>query len=333
MDANLLIQRGEAHLMVTTEIMPGMLSFFSVAGNPQHLNFAQALEEGVKVYACEHNIYRGKKIEFSYLPHFLKVQATLWSRVILDAEVKREIRTHTLDFLNKKELWRQYGIPLKRGVLLAGEPGTGKTLILKALMGEAAGITCITCQVSGLEMGDCFMDIYALAEDLRPSLIVIEDLDLIGKTRDLFSNQESALVSLLKAMDGIESKEEIVTVATTNYLEILDKALKERPSRFDRVISLALPNLEQRQALVQLHCPPIPLAEETQHYVSKQTEGFTPAQIQEVLFSLVIENPTKLQKLDSTGLSVGTEAIDRLIDRIRGKPQRQLGFTKTATND
>jgi cell division protease FtsH len=332
-DANLLIQKAEVHLMVGIEIAPGLRSLFNIAGNPQHLKLAQALAAGVKLYAHEHNFYRGKKIEFNYLPRFLKVQSIPWSRVIVDDEVKREIRTHTLDFLNRKEFWRQYGIPLKRGVLLAGEPGTGKTLILKALLSEAAGITCITCQVSGLYLGDSFMDIYSMAEDLRPSLIVIEDLDLIGKTRDLFITQESALVSLLKVMDGIEAKEEIVTVATTNYLEILDKALKERPSRFDRVISLTLPNLEQRRALVQLHCPPIPLAQETQHYISKRTEGFSPAQIQEVLFSLVIENPTSLQELDSTNLPVGTEVIDRLIARIRGRPQRHLGFTKAANDD
>jgi len=135
---------------------------------------------------------------------------------------------NTVDFLRRSDEWGKYGIPLKRGILLAGEPGTGKTIICRALMAEADGITCITTNGYALDDDDYVTTLYELAQDLSPCIVFIEDIDLIGQNRMEFGYMRGpALLSLLSEMDGVEEQQEIVTVATTNCPETLDKALSQ----------------------------------------------------------------------------------------------------------
>jgi cell division protease FtsH len=285
-DARLLIEKNQIHLMVAVEFDRN--SAFYVESNPKDTEVAEIFVKEVKSFSHTHNFYRGKKIELGYPPRFLKLNGESWDSVILEPEVKREIKANTIDFLKRVDILKTYGIPTRRGILLSGEPGTGKTLICKSLMAEALGITCITSTADHLEMGFCDSDLFAMADDLSPSIVFIEDIDIVGKKRDEFGGRDTALVSLLNAMDGFEEHGAIVTIATTNYVDLLDKALKERPSRFDRVITLALPKLEQRKELIDLHQSQIPLSEETKNYIARGTAGLTPAQLHELIYSLVI---------------------------------------------
>ena len=266
-------------------------------------------------------------MEFGYPTRFLNVQEKAWDSVILSSDIKRQIRANTVDFLDRKALWPRYGIPVKRGVLLCGKPGTGKTIICQALMAEAKGITCIAVRADTLEMGMAILDLYAMAEDLKPSLL-LEYIDIVGKKRDEFGIREPALVCLLSAMDGLVETDEIVTVATTNYLELLDEAIKQRPARFDRVIHLGLPNLEQRKELVRLLSRQIPLNADTQDYIAKHTEGLTPAQVQEVVYSLIIEQAEPMEGRDNDCLNFPPGVIESVILRLSCTLKKPLGFVK-----
>ena len=118
----------------------------------------------------------------------------------------------------------------------------------------------------------------------------------------------------------------MVTVATTNWLEILDKALRNRPSRFDRVILLSLPSFEQRRELVQSLSQTIPIDEDIQDYLAQKTESYTPAQVQEVLYSLVIEHGHS-PSCDELGYcKFGIEEMDNALSKVNGNGRR-LGFT------
>jgi len=190
-------------------------------------------------------------------------------------------------------------------------------------MAEVEGITCITTNGYALDDDDYVTELYELAQDLSPSLVFIEDVDLIGHDRMEFGYMRgSALLSLLSVMDGIEEHQEIVTVATTNCLEALDKALSQRPSRFDWVIKLRRPSLGERRLLVSRLCEKIPLDEEMQEYIAQRAENCTPAQLQEIIFSLVIQQP-----VGEPGLSVSREHIERIISRTNDKSRHRLGFT------
>ncbi len=324
-DGQLLVQRGEVRLIVSVDINLQWRNSVLVEGPLERREEVSTFSNGVMRLAREQNFYRGKKIEFAGRLRFLNLEGRSWDSITLDSGLKQEIRSNTIEFLKKRELWSKLGIPLKRGVLLAGEPGTGKSIICKALMAEAEGITCLTTNAYALSEDGYITELYELAEDLAPCLIFVEDIDLIGQNREEFGYQTGpALLSLLAIMDGIEERKEIVTVATTNCLEKLDKALAERPARFDRVIKLVRPGLEERKELIKRICTRIPLDESAQEHIALRSEGCTPAQLQEIIFSLAIEHAEVVTP--EKPLSISTDTIDRVMSRINGKSKPGLGF-------
>jgi len=322
-NGQLLVEKGDSRYVVTVDINPRWRGSVQLEVPAKKRKEMEEFVTGVMEIADKENFYRGRKVEFSGRIRFLDVKERSWESIVLDTETKAEIRANTVDFLRRKDEWAKYGIPLKRGILLAGEPGTGKTIICKALMAEAEGITCITTNGYALDDDDYVTELYELAGDLSPSIVFIEDIDLIGQNRMEFGYMRgSALLSLLSVMDGVEEQREVVTVATTNCLETLDKALSQRPSRFDRVIKLARPSVEERKELVGRLCEKIPLDDDTQEYIAGKTENCTPAQLQEIIYSLIIQRPTRL--LEPT---FNRDDIDRVISRINGRNKYRLGFT------
>jgi len=322
MDGQMFIEKGNARLIVTVDVNPRRQGSVKVDGPIDREDEVKVFVSGVMTIAREENFYWGKKIEFAGWIRFLNIGDKSWGTITLDAATKAEIKANTIEFLKRSEQWCRYGIPLKRGILLAGEPGTGKTVICKALMSEAEGITCITTNGYALDADDYITELYELAEDLSPSIVFIEDIDLIGQNRLEFGYQSgSALVSLLAVLDGVEQHKEIVTVATTNCLETLDRALSQRPSRFDRVIKLSRPSIEQRRELIGRLCQKIPLDENTQEYIAHKAENCTPAHLQEIVYSLVIQCPAP-----ESGLTFDKSDIDRAISRINDKNLRHIGF-------
>ncbi len=325
MDGQLLVQKGEDRFIITVDVNLRWRNSILVEVPAPKKEQAGSFVTGVIALMKEQNLYRGKKIEFAGRLRFLDLNGRSWDSIILDADIKREIRANTVDFLGKTEVWSKLGIPPKRGVLLAGEPGTGKTIICKALMAEAEGVTCITTSAYALSDDDYITELYELAQDLAPCLVFIEDIDLIGQNREEFGYQKGpALLSLLAVLDGIEERKEIVTIATTNCLETLDKALSHRPARFDRVIKLTRPGMEQRRELIDRLCERIPLDESARDYIARHSEGCTPAQLQEIVFSLAIEHGEPV--IGDMPLSVDTDVIDRVMSRINGKNKSGLGF-------
>jgi cell division protease FtsH len=298
-----------------------------ICGPDSNKEKIQEFAKGVEKIASEQNFYRGKKLEVAGRIRFLELPAKSWDSVIMDAEIKREIWANTIGFLASKERLARYGILPKRGVLLVGEPGTGKTLVCKALMAEAQCVTCLLASAYGLGEEEYITELYQLAQDLAPSLVIIEDLDIIAQDRMEYGySRGPALLALLSTLDGIEEHREIVTVATTNHLEVIDKALGQRPSRFDRVIRITLPNLEQRKQFIASICRKILLEEDTRDYVAHGTDRMTPAQIQEVIYSMVIGYAQNGSD-DGSCLRFSKEVVDKAIARINGKKQHHLGFT------
>jgi len=327
MDGQFLIEKDDLRFVATVDVNLRWRNSVRLEGSASRKQVMDRFVQGVGAIAREDNIYRGKKIEFAGRIRFLNLSARIWDSIILKPETKMEVKANTVDFLNKRELWVNYGIPTKRGVLLAGEPGTGKTAICKALLAEADKITCITTNAYALDADEYITELYELAQDLIPSLVFIEDIDLIGQNRVEFGyHKRSPLVSLLAIMDGIEEKKEVVTVATTNCLDVLDKAISERPARFDRVIKLSRLSLEQRKELLKRLSQRIPLDEATQEYIARKAADCTPAQLQEIAFSLVIEHSGDLPDIQPPCLKFSNDDIDSAISRINGKNRRHIGF-------
>lgn len=326
-NGQLLIEKDNQHLIVTVDINLKWRNSVRVEGHARMKEEIEKFVSEVKSIADEQNIYRNKRIEFGERIRFLNLHPRSWDSIIVNPGIKREIRNNTVCFLYKKALWSKHKIPVKRGILLAGEPGTGKTVACKALMAEAEGITCITTSAYGLSADEYITELYEMAQDLSPCIVFIEDIDLIGQNREEYSYQSGpALLALLAVLDGVEEKQEIVTVATTNNLETLDKAIKHRPSRFDRVIKLSPPSLEERRKLISLLCQEIPVDESIQDYIARKSEHCTPAQLQEIIYSLAIEHSDELLEPQSTRMEVSKDDIDTIVSKINGSNKHQIGF-------
>jgi len=280
------------------------------------------LIQEIKDYVKEHNFYRGKRINFNRMISFLDLKQRHWDSVVLDSEMKNSIRLNTIGFLKNIARVQEFGIPAKRGIILTGDPGTGKTIICKALMSEAENITCITTDAYGEFSGEYISDLYSLAQDLSPSIIFMEDIDFIGQERHDFYRGTPPLLTLLAEMDGITEKTAIVTVATSNFFETLDKALSERPSRFDCVYKLPYPNSEQRTELVEKLSKEISLSENIKKYVVTQTHGFTPAQVQSVLHHMAIINIAMKEET----MQYNRNDVDSAVTRVNHKQTRPIGL-------
>ncbi len=202
---------------------------------------------------------------------------------------KAEI-AEVVDFLRQPEKYRRAGANTPRGVLMIGPPGTGKTLIARAVAGEA---DVPFFSVSGSSFVEMFVgvgaarvrDLFAEARKRAPAIIFMDEIDAIGSRRAgsgvVVANdeREQTLNQLLSEMDGFDSATGIVVLAATNRPEVLDPALL-RPGRFDRQITIPLPNLAERQAILAVHCRGKKLADDVDlSVVARGTPGFSGADL------------------------------------------------------
>jgi cell division protease FtsH len=197
-----------------------------------------------------------------------------------------------VDFLKNPKKYTQMGANIPKGILLYGKPGTGKTLIAKAIAGEA-GVPFIS--MSGSEFIEMFAGLGASrvrklfdrARKLEPCIVFIDEIDAIGSRRTSGSGAETennqTLNQLLVEMDGFSSEETIIVLAATNRPEMLDKALL-RPGRFDRQIVVPAPDLKGREDILKIHAKDKKFAEDvTFKGIAEDTAGFTGAELANIL--------------------------------------------------
>lgn len=206
-------------------------------------------------------------------------------------EEKNEL-IEIVDFLKHPKKFQEMGAKIPRGILLCGKPGTGKTLIAKAIAGEA-GVPFIL--MSGSEFIEMFAGLgasrvrklFEKAKKIAPCIVFIDEIDAIGSRRTNASGAESennqTLNQLLVEMDGFDSNETVIVLAATNRPEMLDKALL-RPGRFDRQITIAAPDLKGREEILKIHAKEKKFAANVDmHSIAEDTAGFTGAELANIL--------------------------------------------------
>ncbi len=235
-----------------------------------------------------------------------------------------------VDFLKRPEKYTKMGARVPKGVLLYGKPGTGKTLIAKAIAGEA-DVPFIS--MSGSEFIEMFAGLgasrvrklFERARKLAPCIVFIDEIDAIGSRRTSNNGAESennqTLNQLLVEMDGFGSEETIIVLAATNRPEMLDKALL-RPGRFDRQITIPTPDLKGRLEILKIHSKDKKLSDDVNlESIAEDTAGFTGAELENILNeAAIVATKAKHEEIENDDIeeavkkvTVGLEKRERVI--------------------
>jgi len=225
-----------------------------------------------------------------------------------------------VDFLKQPEAYTKNGCRIPRGVILDGPPGTGKTLLAKAVAGEA-GVPFIS--ISGSEFVEMFVgvgasrvrDIFGQAKKNAPCIIFIDEIDAVGRQRGAGfaggnDEREQTVNQILVEMDGFDGNPGVITIAATNRVDILDQALL-RPGRFDRKVTVDLPDFKGRTRILGVHSRGKPLEPDVDlEAISRRTPGFSGAQLENLMNEAAISAARKAKS------TIGWEEIDGAVDRI-----------------
>lgn len=241
-------------------------------------------------------------------------------------EAKEELK-EIVEFLKNPKKFSRLGGEIPKGVLLVGSPGTGKTLLAKAVAGEAK-VPFFT--ISGSDFVEVFVgvgasrvrDLFLQGKKNAPCLIFIDEIDAVGRHRGAglgggHDEREQTLNQLLVEMDGFQSQEGIILIAATNRPDVLDPALL-RPGRFDRKVMVSLPGLKEREQILQVHTKKTPLSEQVNlNKIARGTPGFSGADIKNLI------NEASLMASFKNKNKVEMEDLERARDKVMMGSERK----------
>jgi ATPase family associated with various cellular activities (AAA) len=313
-----------------SENQPGLT--VEVAGLP--VPTAQRLLSELDELRAELNVYRGHLLDLTVTPmgelqlQFVTGPAVARDGVVLPDDVLRRVERHALSVADHRAALVAAGQHLKRGLLLYGPPGTGKTHTTRYLLGEMSSYTRLV--LTGRALG-AVGAAAALARDLHPAVVVLEDVDLVAEDRSYGPGSSPVLFDLLDAMDGGAPDADLLFLLTTNRADLLEPALAARPGRVDVAVEIALPDAAARQRLLALYGRNVPLALTDADVASavERTEGVTASFLKELIRRGVLEalasgtaDGNVPPTVDGGHLS---RALDDLLDAAQGVTRALLG--------
>ena len=257
-----------------------------------------------------------------------KTDVTITFKDVAGLEGAKEEVQEIVDFLKNPEKYTILGGKIPKGALLVGQPGTGKTLLAKAVAGEAK---VPFFSLSGSDFVEMFVgvgasrvrDLFKQAKDKSPAIIFIDEIDAIGRARGKSNmtgsndERENTLNQLLTEMDGFGTNTNVIVLAATNRADVLDKALM-RAGRFDRQIYVDLPDVRERKEIFNVHLKPLKTTKTLDvDFLSKQTPGFSGADIANVCNEAALIAARKNKK--SVGKQDFLDAVDRIIGGLEKK--------------
>ena len=246
---------------------------------------------------------------------------------VAGAEESKQELAEVVEFLKEPQKFIQLGARIPKGVLLVGPPGTGKTLLAKAVSGEA-GVPFFS--ISGSEFVEMFVgvgasrvrDLFEQAKRHSPCIIFVDEIDAVGRQRGAglggsHDEREQTLNQMLVEMDGFDTDTNVIIIAATNRPDILDPALM-RPGRFDRRVTLDLPDVKGREAILRVHVKGKPLDPAADlSTIARGTPGFAGADLENLVNESAILSARRNKK------SIGQAELEEAIERVVMGPERK----------
>ncbi|HEY8748156.1 MAG TPA: ATP-binding protein [Tepidisphaeraceae bacterium] len=247
----------------------------------------------------------------------IKPRKTLcWDDVVLPQATREMVVRQVQQFLANRQSLREMGMRISRGLILAGPSGTGKTLLCKVLAQQVeASFVWVTPR--HVQNAGSFGDILEVCKLVTPAVLVLEDLDLFGEDRD--ATRSPVLGELMNQLDGAAEHEDIITIATTNRLDVVEKALRSRPGRFDRVIELLPPDEPGRRLLLARFLQGTAVADADLDWLAHVTYSYTGAHLRELANTALMLIASGRDGSAGTDRAVLEQALSELpVDRRRG---------------
>ena len=288
----------------------------------------------IRAAALAQNVFRGQVLSFGQevfghgqtLLQFHSRPTLGADQLVLDAGTLAEVQRQVVDVARHKAQLLAAGQHLKRGVLLYGPPGVGKTHTVRYLASSLVDTTVIQLTGNALQL---IAEACSVARALQPAMVVIEDVDLIAEDRGMHPGQHPLLFQLLNEMDGLAEDADVVFVLTTNRADLLEPALAARPGRVDQAVELRLPDAAARRALFELYRGSLEVDTSDLDAVLERTDGVTASFLKELLRRAAL---LAAQRTEDGPLSVSAEdlgrALDELLDTRNAMTRTLLGSSR-----
>jgi hypothetical protein len=276
------------------------------------------------------NVYRGHVLDVGFTGmgeltlEFGEIPSTVRDDVVLPETVLGRVERHALGVAAHRHALLAAGQHLKRGLLLHGPPGTGKTHTTRYLIGQMAAYTRFV--LTGRALG-AIGSVAELSRDLEPAMIVLEDVDLVAEDRSFGPGGAPVLFELLDAMDGVAADADLLFVLTTNRADLLEPALAARPGRVDVAIEIDLPAEEARERLLALYGRSVSLrlSDAERREIVERTDGVTASFIKELLRRAVLEALDENGSEPVVTAAHTARALDDLLDSGQRLTRSLLG--------
>jgi AAA+ superfamily predicted ATPase len=300
-------------------------------------DFAARIAADVRRLALEHNVYRGQVVSFAHdmfgeretVLSFHSRSTMTADELILPEATTEAITRQVVGVARHRDRLLAARQHLKRGLLLYGPPGVGKTHTVRYLTSQLTGTTIVQLAGNSLHMIGAACSV---ARTLQPAMIVIEDVDLIAEERGMHPGEHPLLFQLLNEMDGLAEDADVVFLLTTNRVDVLEPALAQRPGRVDQAVALEHPDQEARGRLFSLYRGALDVDESRLDSVLRATEGVTASFLKELLRRAAVlaaedsssQGPTATDRLRITADQLD-EALEELMDTRNAMTRTLLG--------
>ena len=273
----------------------------------------------LRALALEHNVFRGQVLSFGQdvfghgqsLLTFHRRPTLRADQLILAPETLAEVERQVVEVARHKAQLLAAGQHLKRGLLLYGPPGVGKTHTVRYLMSNLVDTTVIQLTGNALHL---IAEACSIARALQPAMVVVEDVDLIAEDRGRHPGEHPLLFQLLNEMDGLAEDADVVFVLTTNRADLLEPALAARPGRVDQAVALELPDVAARRALVELYRGGLAVDTSRLDDVLARTDGVTASFLKELLRRAALVAAAR--SAGDGELQVSADDLDRALDEL-----------------